>query len=90
LQISIIPLHGSLFGMEIGITIVSDKHPNTIDSFWFAIRPEAVVNPFDFVTVEHVHDTKCIGMVQYSQIFRDENSKDDSFTDHCGQGSTDG
>ena len=63
-KISIIPLHGSLFGMEIGITIASDKYHNTIDSFWFAIRP---VNPFDFVTVEHVHDTKCIGMVQYSQ-----------------------
>ena len=67
--------------MEIGITIASDKYPNTIDSFWFAIRPEAVVNPFDFVTVEHVHDTNCIGMVQYSQTLRDENPKDDSFTE---------
>jgi len=67
--------------MEIGITIASDKYHNTIDSFWFAIRPEAVVNPFDFVTVEHVHDTKCIGMVQYSQTFRDENPKEDSFTE---------
>jgi len=67
--------------MEIGITIASDKYHNTIDSFWFAIRPEAVVNPFDFVTVEHVHDTKCIEMVQYSQTFRDENPKEDSFTE---------
>ena len=40
-----------------------------------------MVNPFDFVTVEHVHDTKCIGMVQYSQTLRDENSRDDSFTE---------
>src|SRR5215471_7779007 len=67
--------------MEIGITIASDKYHNTIDSFWFAIRPEAVVNPFDFVTVEYVYDTKCIGMVQYSQTLRDENSKDDSLTE---------
>ena len=37
---------------EIGKTIISDKHPNTIDSFWFAITPGAIVKPFDFVTVE--------------------------------------
>jgi hypothetical protein len=37
-------------------------------SFWFAIGPETVVNPFDFVTVEHVRDTKRIVMVQYSNI----------------------
>lgn len=55
--------------MEIGITVASDRHPNTIDSFWFAIGHGTVVNPFDFVTVEHLHHTKSIGMVQYSQIF---------------------
>ena len=66
--------------MEIGITIASDKYHDTIDNFCFAIRPEAVVNPFDFVTVEHIHDTKCIGMVQYSQTLRDEILKTIHFT----------
>jgi hypothetical protein len=37
---------------EIGKTIISDKHPNTIDSFWFALAPGTIVRPFDFVTVE--------------------------------------
>ncbi|MGC2685750.1 MAG: hypothetical protein WA323_28155 [Candidatus Nitrosopolaris sp.] len=55
--------------MEIGKTVASDRHPNTIDSFWFAIEHGTVVNPFDFVTVEHLHHTKSIGMVQYSQTF---------------------
>ena len=37
---------------EIGKTIVSDKYPNTIDSFWFAIKPDIIAKPFDFITVE--------------------------------------
>ena len=50
---------------EIGVTIVSDKHLNTIDSFWFALRPGIFVRPFDFVTIEYLkQDTKTIGMIQ--------------------------
>jgi hypothetical protein len=37
---------------EIGKTIISEKHPNTIDSFWFALAPGTIAKPFDFVTVE--------------------------------------
>jgi hypothetical protein len=37
---------------EIGKTIISDKYPNTIDSFWFALAPGTIAKPFDFVTVE--------------------------------------
>jgi uncharacterized protein len=37
---------------EIGKTMISDKHPNTIDSFWFALATGRIVKPFDFVTVE--------------------------------------
>jgi|SRR5215217_4167873 hypothetical protein len=37
---------------EIGNTIISDKHPNTIDSFWFVLAPGTIAKPFDFVTVE--------------------------------------
>jgi uncharacterized protein len=38
--------------VEIGKTMISDKHPNTIDSFWFALAPGTIAKPFDFVTVE--------------------------------------
>jgi uncharacterized protein len=37
---------------EIGNTIISDKHPNTIDSFWFVLAPGTIAKPFDFITVE--------------------------------------
>ena len=50
--------------IEIGKTFVSDKHPNTIDSFWFAIKPDIIVNPFDYITVEQSYYAKTIGMIQ--------------------------
>ena len=37
---------------EIGNTIISDRHPNTIDSFWFVLAPGTIAKPFDFVAVE--------------------------------------
>ena len=39
---------------DIGITFASDKHLNTIDSFWFALKPGIFVRPFDFVTIEYL------------------------------------
>jgi len=49
----------------IGITIASVKHLNTIDSFWFALKPNAFVKPFDFVTIDNLKEhTKTIGMIQ--------------------------
>lgn len=41
--------------VEIGKTMISDKHPNTIDSFWFALAPGTIAKPFDFVTVEQYY-----------------------------------
>ena len=49
---------------EVGQTIVSDKFPITMDSFWFAINSDVVINPFDFVTAENFHDTRTIGIVK--------------------------
>jgi hypothetical protein len=48
---------------EIGKTFVSYRHQNTIDSFWFAIKANIIVNPFDYVTVEQPH-YKTIGIIQ--------------------------
>src|SRR6188472_116509 len=48
---------------EIGKTFVSYKHENTIDSFWFAIKADIIVNPFDYVTVEQ-SNYKTIGIIQ--------------------------
>jgi hypothetical protein len=51
--------------MKIGKTIASNEFPNTVDSFWFALKPNVIVKPFDFVTVKNVCNTESIGMVQY-------------------------
>src|SRR5919109_2151866 len=52
---------------EVGHTIVSDKFPITMDSFWFALNSNVVINPFDFVTAKNFHDTRTIGIVEELQ-----------------------
>ena len=51
---------------EIGKTFVSYKHQNTIDSFWFTIKGDIIINPFDYVTVEQ-SNYKTIGIIQHIQ-----------------------
>ncbi|MDN5846149.1 MAG: hypothetical protein L0H53_07730 [Candidatus Nitrosocosmicus sp.] len=48
----------------LGITFVSENFSNSIDSFWIIIRPEILINPFDFISVENVQNTKTIGIVK--------------------------
>src|SRR5919202_2777770 len=49
---------------DIGQTLASDRFPNTMDSFWFSINPDIIVNPFDFVSVKHIFNTTTIGIVK--------------------------
>src|SRR5919107_151955 len=56
------PIH-----QEIGKTIASEKFLNTMDSFWFALKPSVIINSFDFVTVENLFDSKSIGIVKELQ-----------------------
>ena len=48
----------------LGITFVSENFSNSIDSFWIIIKPEILINPFDFISVENVQNTKTIGIVK--------------------------
>ena len=48
----------------IGITFVSENFSNSIDSFWIIVKPEILINPFDFISVENVQSTKTIGIVK--------------------------
>jgi DNA helicase HerA-like ATPase len=58
-------MHGELAKQEeIGRTLASDKFPNNMDGFWFSINQDIILNPFDFVTVKHVFDTKTVGIVK--------------------------
>jgi uncharacterized protein len=52
---------------DVGRTVVSDKFPITTDGFWFALGSDVIVNPFDFVTVENVQNTKTVGIVKELQ-----------------------
>jgi DNA helicase HerA-like ATPase len=68
---------------HIGRTIVSDKFPITMDTFWITINSNVVVNPFDFITVENFHNTKTIGIVKELQsIAIYEETKTESINDN--------
>jgi uncharacterized protein len=56
---------------DIGKTLASDRFPNTMDSFWFSINPDVIINPFDFVTVRHIFNTRTIGMVKELRALED-------------------
>src|SRR5687768_5191280 len=56
------PLH-----QEIGKTIATEKFLNTMDGFWFALKPNVIINSFDFVTVNNLFDSKTIGIVKELQ-----------------------
>ena len=56
------PLH-----QEIGKTIASERFLNTMDGFWFALKPNVIINSFDFVTVDNLFDSKSIGIVKELQ-----------------------
>ena len=65
---------------EIGITFASDRHLNTIDSFWFALKPGVFVRPFDFVTIDYLRqDTKTIGIIQDIQTIASDQGHIASF-----------
>jgi hypothetical protein len=54
----------------IGKTIQSDKYQITMDEFWFSIFDDNVVQPFDFISVENIHDTVTIGIVKELRTIR--------------------
>jgi uncharacterized protein len=48
----------------IGKTIASYSYPSTIDGYWFIVSPSTILNTFDFVTVNNLHESKTFGLVQ--------------------------
>ncbi|MDQ4074291.1 MAG: hypothetical protein M3162_08325 [Thermoproteota archaeon] len=49
---------------NIGKTFISEKHSNSIDSFWIILNSDVLINPFDFVSVDNFNNTKTIGIVK--------------------------
>jgi uncharacterized protein len=48
----------------VGKSIISEKFPSTMDSFWFVVGYDAVINPFDFVSVDNVNNSTSIGIIK--------------------------
>jgi len=58
----------------IGRTTATERVPNTVDQFAFWIGQDVIINPFDFVTVEHLEGTQTIGMIQEMEAITDAQS----------------
>ncbi|MBA3749792.1 MAG: ATP-binding protein [Nitrosopumilus sp.] len=71
----------NLSSKDIGKTIASARFLNNMDGFWFAISPNIMVNSFDFVTVDNLHNSKTIGIVNELQAVA-ENEYTDYFSDY--------
>ena len=53
---------------DIGRTLASEKYPNNMDGFWFSVNQDIVINPFDFVTVHHIFETRTVGIVKELRV----------------------
>ena len=69
---------------EIGKTIASERFLNTMDGFWFALKPNIIINSFDFVTVENLFDSKSIGIIKELQAVAEY----DYYNNHLSNKST--
>ena len=49
---------------KIGKVLATEKQPSTIDQFFFWTNCKLVLNPFDVVKVNHIHDSVTYGVVQ--------------------------
>src|SRR5680860_1328809 len=68
---------------DIGKTIASERFLNTMDGFWFALKPNVIINSFDFVTVDNLFDSKTIGIVKELQAVTAEHDYyNNYFTDN--------
>ena len=65
---------------DIGKSIASKRFLNNMDGFWFAVKPNTMVNSFDFVTVDNLQNSKTIGIVKELQAVA-ENVYTDYVTD---------
>ncbi len=48
----------------VGKSIISERFPSTMDSFWFMVEYNAVINPFDFVSVDNINNFTSIGIIK--------------------------
>jgi len=62
-------------GEIIGKTTATERFPNTVEEFYFWVEPGKVINPFDFVSVEHIKGTTTVGLVSSMKLITDAKSQ---------------
>ena len=58
----------------IGKIAALEKCPTTIDDFYFWTDKDTILNPFDVVVVDHLHDSKTVGVVEEISHITDSDS----------------
>src|SRR2546425_2934158 len=56
---------------SIGKTTATEMSANSVSDFQFWIKPGTIINPFDFVSVEHVMETQTIGLIKEMKAITD-------------------
>jgi len=59
----------------IGKTTATERFPNTVEEFHFWVEPGKIINPFDFVSVEHFNNTITVGLVSSMKLITDAKSQ---------------
>jgi DNA helicase HerA-like ATPase len=62
--------YGFVSNQEVGKTVISKEFPSTMDGFWFSINQGIIINPFDFVSVENLYNTRTVGIVKELQAVK--------------------
>ncbi len=62
---------GDAIGEIIGKTSATERTPNTVDDFRFWLRSGKMLNPFDFVAVEHEQGTTTIAVAREMELLTD-------------------
>lgn len=59
----------------VGKTTATEKTPNTVEEFHFWVEEGKIINPFDFVAVDHIENSVTVGMVTSMKLITDAKSQ---------------
>jgi DNA helicase HerA-like ATPase len=60
---------------NVGKTTATEETPNTVEEFYFWVEPGKIINPFDFVSVEHLEGSITVGLVTSMKLVTDAKSQ---------------
>jgi len=60
---------------NVGKTTATEETPNTVEEFYFWVEPGKIINPFDFVSVEHREKSTTVSLVTSMKLITDAKSQ---------------